>query len=74
MGIFNTALNNINLDKTSYDENGTDTIIHSRLLENALKQLNEKLMAVAWYPKRWCGWFMSEDEKKEINPIFIEKL
>ena len=61
MGIFNTALNNINLDKTSYDENGTDTIIHSRLLENALKQLNEKLMAIAWYPKRWCGWFMSED-------------
>ena len=74
MGILNTPVNNINLYKTSYDENGPDTITHSRLLENALKQLNEELMAIAWYPKRWCCWFMSEDEKKEIDPMSIEKL
>ena len=35
MGILNKALNNINLDDTSYDENDPDTIIHIRLLENA---------------------------------------
>ena len=30
-------------------------------------------MSVAWYPDRCWDWCMS-DEKKEINPIFIELL
>ena len=30
-------------------------------------------MAVAWHPHRWWDGCMSEDEKKEINPMFIEK-
>ena len=34
MGILDKALNNINLDDVSYDENYPDTIIHIRLLEN----------------------------------------
>ena len=34
------------------------------------KQLNEELMPVAWYPKRWWNFFVSEDEMKEIKPIF----
>ena len=29
-------------------------------------------MPVAWYPDRWWNWCMSEDEKKEIDPMFIE--
>ena len=29
-------------------------------------------MPVAWYPKRWWNFYMLEDEKKEIQPIFIE--
>ena len=29
-------------------------------------------MPVAWYPIKWSNVFMSEDEKKEIEPIFTE--
>ena len=31
-------------------------------------------MPVAWHPDRWWDWNISEDEKKEINPMFIEEL
>ena len=31
-------------------------------------------MPVSWHPNRWKDWCMSEDDKKEIDPIFIEKL
>ena len=31
-------------------------------------------MAIASHPKRWCNCCISEDRKKEIDPIFIEKL
>ena len=31
-------------------------------------------MPVAWYPKRWGNFFVSEDEIKEIEPIFTEGL
>ena len=33
------------------------------------KQLNEELMRIAWHAKRWCNFFMSEDERKEMEPI-----
>ena len=37
--------------------------------------LNTKdLMSVAWHPKRWWDWCVSEDEKKEIDPMFIKEL
>lgn len=26
-------------------------------------------MIVAWHPTSWCSWYMSEDEKKEIEPF-----
>ena len=29
-------------------------------------------MPIAWPPKRWWNFCMSEDEKKEIEPIFTE--
>ena len=38
------------------------------------KELNEELMPAAWHPNRWWEWCVTEDEKKEIHPIFIEKL
>ena len=38
----------------------------------ALKKINEELMGKAWHPKRWWNLCMSEDEKKEIEPIFTE--
>ena len=31
-------------------------------------------MPVAWHPDRWCDWCMSEDEKKEIDAMYIEEL
>ena len=36
------------------------------------KELNEELMLVAWH--RWWDWCMSQDEKKEIDPMCIEEL
>ena len=30
-------------------------------------------MPIAWHPKRWWNFCMSEDKKKEIDPIFNEK-
>ena len=29
-------------------------------------------MSIAWHPKRWWNFFMSNDEKKEIEPIFTD--
>ena len=31
-------------------------------------------MPVAWRPNRWWDWFMSDDEKKEIDPMSIKEL
>ena len=31
-------------------------------------------MPVAWHPTRWWDWCMSEDENKEIDPIFTDKV
>ena len=32
--------------------------------------LSEDLIPVAWYPKRWWIFSVSEDETKDIEPIF----
>ena len=42
--------------------------------EKDLKKLNEELMAVAWHPNRQYEWCMSEDDKNEIDPIFIKEI
>ena len=31
-------------------------------------------MPAAWHPNRWWDLCMSEVEKKEIDPMFIEEL
>ena len=31
-------------------------------------------MAIVWHLKRWWNWCLPEDEKNEIEPIFIEEL
>ena len=77
MDIFIIDLNNINLDDTDYDENDLDTIILVRLLawhikfENA-KPLKKRYDANSVVSKSWWNFCMSEDEKKEIEPIFTE--
>ena len=82
MGILNIDLNNIILDN-NFDEDDPNTIILIRLLAwnikfqkcKALKkELNEELMSLAWHPNRWLDWCISEDEKKVIDPMFIEYL
>ena len=58
MNILNIDLNCINFNDDNFDKDDPDTIIHVKLLawhtkfenDKALKkQLNEKLMSVAWY-------------------------
>ena len=34
--------------------------------------ISEELMLIVQYPKRWWNVCMSEDEKKDIKPIFTE--
>ena len=29
-------------------------------------------MPVAWHSNGWWDWYVSEDEKEEIEPIFTE--
>ena len=36
------------------------------------KKISEELMPIARHPKRWWNICMSEDEKREIEPIFTE--
>ena len=38
-----------------------------------LERNKKELMPVAWNPTRWWDWCMSEDVKKEIEPIFTDK-
>ena len=38
------------------------------------KDISEELMPVAWHPNGWWDRCVSEDEKKEIDPMFIEEL
>ena len=83
MGILSVNLNNINLDDTNYEEDYPDTIILAKhlawhidfeTLKELEKGIDEELMPIAWHPKRWWNFCVSVDEKKEIDPIFIEEL
>ena len=40
-------------------------------LKNA-KHLKKELTEIVWHPKRFWNFCMSENEKKEIEPIFID--
>ena len=37
-----------------------------------LEKISEELMPAAWRPKGWWNFCISEDQKKEIVPIFAE--
>ena len=81
IGIVNIDLNNISLDD-NFDEEDPNIILIGLLAwhtnfekrKELTKELNEELMSVAWDPKRWCDWCVSEDQKKEIDPMFIKEL
>ena len=36
------------------------------------KKINEELIPIVWHPKRWWNFRMSEDNEKEVEPIFTE--
>ena len=42
--------------------------------KNFKKMISEELISITWHPTRWWNFCVSEDEKKEIDPIFIDKL
>ena len=80
MGIVNIDLNNIIL-AGNFDEEDSNTTILIRLLawhtefekrRKLKKELNKELMSVAWHPKRWRNWCVSEDEKTERDPMFVK--
>ena len=82
MDILNIDLNKINLDN-NFDEDDPDAIIHVRLLawhikfekpKTLKKIISEELMPIAWHFNIQWDWCMSENEKIEIDPIFMEKL
>ena len=81
MGILNIDLNNVSLDN-NLDEDDSKLLFLSHFwlgilkLKNAkhLKKISEKLMAIAQDPERWWNFCVSEDEKKEVEPIFTEGL
>ena len=37
-------------------------------------KIHEELMPVAWHPTTWWDWCMSEDEEKEADSIFTDKV
>ena len=80
MGILNIDVNTINLDN-NFDEDDPDRIVLIRLLTLHIKfekrkdlkrELSEDLRSIAWDSKRWWNFSVSEDENKEIKPIFTD--
>ena len=41
-----------------------------KTVKHLKKKISQELMPLAWHPKRWWNFCMSEDEKMEIEPIF----
>ena len=80
MGILNIDLNNINLHNSLY-EYDPETILLIRLLARDFKfgkrkalieKISEELIPIAWYPKQWQTFCMSEDKKNETEPTFTQ--
>ena len=90
MDIHNIDLNNINVDNNFDEDEPDSIILirllawHIKLekrkelkkfiSEELKKNTSEELMAIVWHLKRWWNWCLPEDEKNEIEPIFIEEL
>ena len=56
-----------------FDEDDSDSIILIRLFawhikfekrKKVKRKVSEELTPVAWHPKRWWNFYMSEDEEK----------
>ena len=80
MGFLSGNINKINLYDDSFYENDPKTIIYVRILAQQYrykqrkgfkKEISKELMIVAWHAIRWWDWCMTEDEKKEIESIYL---
>ena len=40
--------------------------------QKELKNISEELITIVWHLKRWWNFCISQDEKKETEPIFTE--
>ena len=84
MGILDVDLDKINLDDhNNFYEGDPDTTIHVRIVtwrnrfekRKALKKkIDKELVPVAWHPTRGWDWCLSENKKKEVDPIFTGKV
>ena len=82
VSILSVNLININLNN-NFDNDDRDTILLITLLawhnkfekrKELYKLISGELMPVAWHPDRCWDWCVSKNEKKEIDPVFIEEL
>ena len=47
-------------------------MVNLKNAKHLLKKKKEELMLIAWHPNRWWNFCVSENEKKEIEPIFTK--
>ena len=47
-------------------------IVNLEKAKDLNKDINKELMLIMWDPRRYWNFFMTEDEKKEIGPIFTD--
>ena len=47
-------------------------IVNLEKAKDLNKDINKELMLIMWDPRRYWNFFMTEDEKKEIEPIFTD--
>ena len=78
--IRNIDLNCIKLGDNNFDKDDPEIIIMSDFWQGISnlkkrkafkKELNKELMPVGWHPNRWWDWRMSQNEKRETDPMFI---
>ena len=48
-------------------------ILNLKNIKHVKKELNEKLIPVAWHPKGCQDWCMPENRKKEIETMLLKK-
>ena len=65
-------------DNEYHDDDDDDEVIEwydgyqKRKTQKA--KIKDELMPIAWHPRRWWDWCMSEEEKKETENFFFNHL